>query len=210
MAHNTTSPDDRVNNSFPPWKSHIRLHPEMYIGNPGNGSLPDDGIYRLISEVLEVAINESDKDSNHLIELTIDDKKVTIRDYGNQIHMDQLVEYVSERNLHAIGSHKEPKVDPRHYGIGLKVVNLLSATFAAQSFKKWKTKVVEFEQGWLICETSEEESFQPSGNKITFTPDIAIFGDFHFVREYVVQMLWRYAFLNEGLEIKFDGQSFKA
>lgn len=199
-----------INQHLPPWKEHIRLNPDFYIGNIGDGSLPGDGIYRMISEVVEVAINECDKDSNLLIELSIDQQQVTIRDYGNAIPMDQLAENVSERNLHGIGAHKSPKVDPRHYGIGLKVVNLLSATFSAQSFEDWKTKTVEFEQGRLIRETNEQDSFQPSGNLITFTPDIAIFGDFHFVRENVVQMLWRYVFLNEGLEIRFEGKSFQA
>lgn len=210
MAPDSHTQINEVNHSLPPWKEHIRLHPEIYIGNPGDGSLADDGIYRLIGEALEVAINESDKDSNLLIDLTIESQEISIRDYGIAIPMDQLTEYVSERKRDAIGAHKTTNDNIRQYGIGLKVVNLLSAAFSAQSFEDWKTKTVEFEQGRFIRETNEQESFQPTGNRITFTPDAAIFGNFQFDREFVVQMLWRYVFLNTGLEIRFGGQSFEA
>lgn len=195
---------------LPPWKEHVRLWPEMYIGNPTDGTLPEDGIYRMIREVLDVALNESDKGSNLLIDLSIDGQIVSIRDYGLAIPMDQLAEYVSERRRDAIGADKTNNDDILHYGIGLKVVNLLSASFTAQSFEDWKSKTVEFAQGRLIRESNEEESFQPSGNLICFIPDVAIFGDFHFIRENIVQMLWRYVFQNTGLEIRFGGQRFQA
>jgi topoisomerase-4 subunit B len=142
--------------------------------------------------------------------LSIAEKTVSIRDYGIAIPMDQLAEYVSERKRDGIGAHKIPQNTVLHYGIGLKVVNLLSSSFWAQSFEDWKTKAVEFEHGRFIRETTEQESFQPAGNLITFTPDDAIFGDFHFVREFVVQMIWHYVFLNTGLEISFGAQSFQA
>ena len=38
--------------------AHIRLRPGMYIGRLGDGSHPDDGIYVMIKEVIDNAIDE--------------------------------------------------------------------------------------------------------------------------------------------------------
>ena len=40
------------------WREHIRLRPGMYIGKLGDGSSPDDGIYVLLKEVIDNAIDE--------------------------------------------------------------------------------------------------------------------------------------------------------
>ena len=40
------------------WKEHIRLRPGMYIGKLGDGTDSDDGIYVLLKEVLDNAIDE--------------------------------------------------------------------------------------------------------------------------------------------------------
>ncbi|HLP44809.1 MAG TPA: type IIA DNA topoisomerase subunit B, partial [Candidatus Kapabacteria bacterium] len=40
------------------WKEHIRKRPGMYIGKLGDGSSRDDGIYILLKEVIDNAIDE--------------------------------------------------------------------------------------------------------------------------------------------------------
>ena len=62
------------------WKEHIRLRPGMYIGKLGDGSSADDGIYILIKEVIDNSIDEYVMGNGKTIEVSIRDKKVTIRD----------------------------------------------------------------------------------------------------------------------------------
>src|SRR6187399_1955555 len=64
------------------WIEHIRLRPGMYIGKLGNGSSPDDGIYVLVKEVLDNCIDEYTMGYGKTVDLTIEGKQVTIRDYG--------------------------------------------------------------------------------------------------------------------------------
>ena len=40
------------------WREHIRLRPGMYIGKLGDGSSQDDGVYVLLKEVMDNAIDE--------------------------------------------------------------------------------------------------------------------------------------------------------
>lgn len=203
MTH-TTIPENGIKKPLPEWKEHIRLNPEMYIGKIGDGSMPDHGIYRLIKEVLDDAIEDFVSGSKRLIEVSINDRQVSVRGYGSLLPIDWLVEYVSERKRDGIGFDIEA-VDPiKHYGVGLKTVNLLSLYFISQSIKDGKTIIAEFEQGRLINETEEVESQQQSGSLISFIPDAGIFGSFHFVKEYVEQILLNYLYVNEGLEIMFN------
>lgn len=205
MIHNTPFLKSGVNKPLPAWKAHIRLHPDIYIDKIGDGSLPEDGIYRLIKEVLSDALSDFEIGCCRLIELSVNEHQVSVRDYGSSLPIDWLVEYVSERKRDGIGFDIE-SVDPiKHYGVGLKAVNLLSSYFIAQSIKDEKTIIAEFEQGRIIDET-EEESQQQSGSLISFIPDAEIFGDFHFVMEHVRLLLLSYLSMNQGLEIKLNGQ----
>ena len=63
------------------WKEHIRLRPGMYIGKLGDGSSPDDGIYVLVKEVIDNCIDEYTMGYGKTVELTIEGKEVTIRDF---------------------------------------------------------------------------------------------------------------------------------
>ena len=79
---------------------HLRLRPTMYIGKLGNGSSHDDGIYVLIKEVIDNAIDEFTMGYGKSIEVTVDfaEKKVRIRDYGRGIPFGSLVTAVSRLN----------------------------------------------------------------------------------------------------------------
>jgi len=67
------------------WREHIRLRPGMYIGKLGDGSSPDDGIYVLLKEVIDNCIDEHTMGYGKQVEVNIDQKTVTIRDYGRGI-----------------------------------------------------------------------------------------------------------------------------
>ena len=83
------------------WKQHIRLRPGMYIGKLGDGSSPDDGIYVLIKEVIDNAIDEYTMGYGKSVDLSIEDKLVTVRDYGRGIPLGKVVDVVSKINTGA-------------------------------------------------------------------------------------------------------------
>ena len=188
----------------------------MYIGNRGNGSLPEDGIYRLVKEVLDDALIGI-RHSNPFIEISFNDRQITISHKGFfLLPIDWLVEDVSERKHDGIGFDIS-LVDPiKHYGVGLKVVNLLSSYFLAQAIVDGKTNIAEFERGSIINETADdiinkthkEANGQHFGSQVTkiisFIPDSEIFGDVHFSKEYVEEILLNYKFINKGLEINIS------
>ena len=83
------------------WKEHIRLRPGMYIGKLGDGSSADDGIYILIKEVIDNSIDEYVMGNGKTIEVSIRDKKVTVRDYGRGIPLTKVIDCVSKINTGA-------------------------------------------------------------------------------------------------------------
>ena len=80
------------------WREHIRLRPGMYIGKSGDGSSPDDGIYVLLKEVIDNCIDEFVMGEGKVIDITINDDYVSVRDYGRGIPLGKLVEVVSKMN----------------------------------------------------------------------------------------------------------------
>ena len=191
------------------WQEHIRLRPGMYIGKQGDGASQDDGIYVLLKEVIDNSVDEFIMGSGRTIEVSIKETKVTVRDYGRGIPLGKLVECVSKINTGAKYDSKVFKKTVGLNGVGTKAVNALSFYFKAQSVRDGKTKIAEFERGVLTAERDEETNLS-NGSIISFTPDKEIFGEYHYISEYVEKMLWNYAFLNKGLTIKFNGAKFQS
>lgn len=192
------------------WKEHIRLRPGMYIGKLGDGSSQDDGIYVLIKEVIDNSIDEYVMGHGDTIEVTVVDRTVTIRDYGRGMPLGKVSECVSKINTGAKYDSKVFKKAVGLNGVGSKAVNALSHDFRAQSIREGKTKVVEFERGALMNDMPIAGSHEKQGTIITFTPDYELFGNFHFLVEYIEEMLWNYVFLNNGITIDFNGTKMQA
>jgi len=192
------------------WKEHIRLRPGMYIGKLGDGSSQDDGIYVLIKEVVDNAIDEFVMGNGRTIEVAIKEQRVTIRDYGRGMPLGKVIDCVSKINTGAKYDSKVFKKAVGLNGVGSKAVNALSKSFTAQSIREGQTKVVEFERGEIVADHKVEPSTLRSGTLITFIPDEDLFGHFHFLPEYIEQMLWNYVFLNNGLTIWFNGIRMQA
>ncbi len=190
------------------WKEHIRLRPGMYIGKLGDGSSPDDGVYVLIKEIIDNAIDEYVMGFGRTIEVIIKEQQVTIRDYGRGIPLGKVVECVSHINTGAKYDSKVFKKAVGLNGVGAKAVNGLSSHFRIQSVREGKTTIVEFKRGVLTLHEKEIPSDIRSGTIVTFIPDEDVFGKYHFILEYVQKMLWNYAFLNKGLAILFNGERF--
>ena len=190
------------------WREHIRLRPGMYIGKLGDGSSPDDGIYVLIKEVMDNCIDEHTMGHGKNIELSIQEKSVTIRDFGRGIPLGKVVDVVSKINTGAKYDSKAFQKSVGLNGVGIKAVNALSNYFKVTSFREGKEKAAEFQQGVLIKEYKEKTTTETNGTLVNFTPDDTIFKNYHYINEYIDNQLWNYCFLNAGLIINYNSKRY--
>ncbi len=190
------------------WKEHIRRRPGMYIGKLGDGTSPDDGIYILIKEVLDNSIDEYMMGFGKTIDISINEHQVKIRDYGRGIPLGKLLDVASKMNTGAKYDDKVFKKSVGLNGVGIKAVNALSSQFSIQSFREKRTKIIDFSKGDLILEYPECENDKPNGTLVVFTADESVFGNYHFMLEYIEKMCRNYVFLNSGLTISFNGNRF--
>ena len=190
------------------WKEHIRKRPGMYIGKLGDGSSPDDGIYVLIKETLDNSVDEYMMGFGKTIELTINEKQVSVRDYGRGIPLGKLVDVASKMNTGAKYDSKVFKKSVGLNGVGIKAVNALSSHFYIQSIREGESREAIFERGELISEGSGENKDSENGTLVTFTPDETMFGRFNFITDYVESLLKNYVYLNAGLTIIYNGEKY--
>lgn len=192
------------------WREHIRMRPGMYIGKLGDGASQDDGIYVLIKEIIDNSIDEFVMGFGRKIEVEIHDRQVTIRDYGRGIPLGKVADCVSKINTGAKYDSKVFKKAVGLNGVGAKAVNALSSKFLIESFRDGKLKLIEYTHGKLVAEDDIRKTDEPNGTRVTFIPDEEIFGNYHFLHEYVEKLLWNYAFLNTDLTLWFNGQKILA
>ncbi len=208
-----TSPTDYNDDSIVHLEDmeHIRLRPGMYIGKLGDGSSHDDGIYVLIKEVIDNSIDEFTSGFGKKIEVKINfaERKVSIRDYGRGIPLGKLVEAVSKLNTGAKYDSKVFQKSVGLNGVGTKAVNALSSYFAVQSFREGKTRRAEFADGQLVADSGIQPDRSPdSGTLVEFIPDAKLFGNYHFISEYVERRIWNYAYLNRGLTMYYNERRY--
>lgn len=189
------------------WKEHIRLRPGMYIGKLGDGSSADDGIYVLMKEVLDNSVDEYVMGNGKKIEIKLEEREVSIRDYGRGIPLGKVIDCVSKINTGAKYDSKAFKKSVGLNGVGTKAVNALSERFLVQSFREGQTKKVSFERGEIIEDMPVEKASGRNGTLTRFTPDSGIFKSYRFAKEYIEKMLWNYAYLNPGLTFLFNGEA---
>ncbi len=190
------------------WREHIRLRPGMYIGKLGDGSYNDDGIYVLLKEVLDNAIDEYMMGFGRQITVDVNDTTVTVRDYGRGIPLGKLVDVASKMNTGAKYDSKAFKKSVGLNGVGIKAVNALSTSFIIQSNRDGLMCRAEFTRGELIVQTGELPTDEPNGTFVQFTPDNTIFRDYHYNDEFIITLLKNYTYLNTGLAIIFNGKRF--
>ncbi|XOD69296.1 MAG: DNA topoisomerase IV subunit B [Flavobacteriales bacterium AspAUS03] len=190
------------------WNEHIRLRPGMYIGKLGDGSAPDDGIYILIKEIIDNAVDEFVMGKGKIIELTIKEDTVHVRDYGRGIPLGKVVEAVAKMNTGGKYDSCAFKKSIGLNGVGTKVVNTLSAHFNIRSIREKKSVNASFKRGILVEKKEESSNGFPNGTMVSFSPDPEIFGPFTFHFEYIEQMLKNYVCLNSGLIILLNGKKF--
>lgn len=192
------------------WKEHIRMRPGMYIGKLGDGASQDDGIYVLVKEIIDNAIDEFVMGNGRNIDVTIDEHMVTVRDFGRGIPLGKVIDCVSKINTGAKYDSKVFKKAVGLNGVGSKAVNALSSYFKTQSIRDGQATIAEFDRGSLIKDHGIFPSDEKDGTIVVFEPDPEIFGNYHYINEYVEKLLWNYVFLNKGLTIKYNGERYYA
>ncbi len=183
----------------------------MYIGKLGDGNQVDDGIYVLVKEIIDNAIDEHVMGFGKRIEVTVTDNEVTVRDYGRGIPLGKLVDCVSKINTGGKYDSEAFQKSVGLNGVGTKAVNALSAKFKATSFREGKQKSAEFARGVLLKETKPTPSQQETtGTLVVFEPDSAIFEGFRFRPGFLDELLWNYVYLNTGLTIVCNDKTYQS
>ena len=191
---------------------HIRLRPGMYIGKLGDGTHSDDGVYVLIKEIIDNAIDEFRMAYGKTIDVTVENGVATIRDYGRGIPLGKMIEAVSVLNTGAKYDSSVFKKSVGLNGVGTKAVNALSWKFSVESFREGKTRRAEFHQGKLFADTGivDNTANEPNGTRITFEPDNTLFINYTFRDDFIEPLLRNYTYLNTGLTIIYNGRKFQS
>jgi topoisomerase IV subunit B len=190
------------------WREHIRLRPGMYIGKLGDGSSQDDGVYVLLKEVMDNAVDEYMMGFGKKIDVSINGREVRVRDYGRGIPLGKVLDAVSRMNTGAKYDSKAFKKSVGLNGVGVKAVNALSSRFVIRSIRDGQIKVSEFEHGLTVKDHQLKSTNEENGCEVIFQPDEVMFGNYFYISEYVDAMLKNYVYLNSGLIINFNGNKF--
>lgn len=190
------------------WKDHIRRRPGMYIGKLGDGTTSDDGIYVLLKEVLDNAIDEYMMGFGKQVEVDVTEHSVRVRDYGRGIPLDKVLDVSSKMNTGAKYDSKAFKKSVGLNGVGIKAVNALSNSFIIESCRDGECKRIIYTHGDVVEDCAVAATDLPNGTMVEFVPDADIFRDFRYRDEFIIPLLKNYTFLNVGLAIIFNGKRF--
>ena len=204
---NTTYNDDSIQTLE--WNEHIRRRAGMYIGRLGNGDRQGDGIYVLLKEIVDNSIDEFSMGFGKRIDITIEDKTVTVRDFGRGIPLNKVVDATSKLNTGGKFDDTNFKKSVGMNGVGTKAVNAMSVDFYVASYREGQCSYAHFTRGTLL-ESAIVPSNEKNGTFIRFTPDEEMFNDFSFHMEFVESMVKNYSYLKKGLTLNLNGTPYKS
>ena len=190
------------------WKEQIRCRPGMYIAKLGDGSHADDGIYVLLKEVLDNALDEHMMGFGKQIVVEISSEVVSVRDYGRGIPLDKVKDVSSKMNTGGKYDSKAFKKSVGLNGVGIKAVNALSSSFFIQSYRDGMSNSVSYACGEVVSESGLTPTDEPNGTLVQFSPDGTIFKNYAYREELIEPLLKNYVFLNTGLTILLNGRKF--
>lgn len=180
----------------------------MYIGKLGDGTTSDDGIYVLLKEVMDNAIDEYMMGFGKQVLVDVSEHSVSIRDFGRGIPLDKVMDVSSKMNTGAKYDSKAFKKSVGLNGVGIKAVNALSQTFTIRSVRDGQAKQIVYCKGEVVDDCTIVDTDEPNGTLVEFVPDATIFRDYRYRDEFIVPLLKNYTFLNTGLAVIFNGKRF--
>jgi DNA gyrase/topoisomerase IV subunit B len=187
---------------------HIRLRSGMYIGRLGNGVHYDDGCYILMKEVIDNSIDEFIMGFGKEIQISREDRRVKIRDFGRGIPLGKVVDCVSTINTGAKYNDEVFQFSVGLNGVGTKAVNALSKNFTVRSQRDGEFLEAQFKQGRLKSEKRGKDAESPNGTLVEFEADPEIFKEFEFRDDHIRRRLRHYSYLNPGLRLVYNGELF--
>jgi topoisomerase-4 subunit B len=191
------------------WNEHIRRRAGMYIGRLGNGDRAGDGIYVLLKEIIDNSIDEFSMGFGKRIDIVIEGRTVTVRDFGRGIPLGKVVDATSKLNTGGKFDDTNFKKSVGMNGVGTKAVNAMSTEFYVASYRDGQCSYARFCRG-ILQESAIVDSTEKSGTFIRFTPDEEMFGDFSFHMEFVESMVKNYSYLKKGLTLTLNGEAYKS
>ena len=190
----------------------VRVRPGMYIGSTGPA-----GLHHLIWEVVDNAVDEAMAGFCTRIDVTLlADGSCQVTDDGRGIPVDDHPSYPGKSAaevvltvLHAGGKFggEGYKVSGGLHGVGVSVVNALSSKLVLEIDRNGDHHELNFKDGGKVQGKLKVTGSAPrgrTGTTVTFFPDPTIFEDIDFRAQTVLERLQIMAFLNKGLEIRFE------
>lgn len=184
---------------------YVRQRPSMYIANTRNGSSVDDGVYCLVQEILENALDEVKNGYGRSIEVSLSPTRIAIRDFGRGIPLEALeqvitipfsgAKFTGDCYFNSIGLH----------GLGLKVVSNLSELFSIRTTRNGCSRELSLSRGKLLKDAYGKTS-EPNGCHVCFSPDPMIFSGIQFRLECIAELLNRYRATIPQLETILNGE----
>ena len=190
----------------------VRMRPGMYIGSTG-----PSGLHHLVWEVVDNSIDEAMAGYCDKIKVTLlPDGGCRVVDNGRGIPVDKHPQYEDKSAaeivltvLHAGGKFGGSgyKVSGGLHGVGVSVVNALSARLLLEIDRDGSTHQMEFRNGGspiAPLSLAGRSKSRKHGTTVTFWPDPAVFEDTEFRTQTITERLQTMAFLNKSLEIQFE------
>ena len=166
--------------------------------------MPDDGLYVLVKEVIDNSIDEYASGFGKEIIITVDGRRVTVRDFGRGVPLEKVVDVSSKLMTGGKFDSGVFKKSVGLNGIGIKAVNATSIYFQITSYRDGKFRSATYSKG-ILDKDESGDSGEKNGTMVSFIADDSVFHNYSYNMEFIETMVRNYAYLNTGLTLKLNG-----